>query len=168
MAKGKKEISLASAVKVADRVDLQSVKLLACNCKQKPKRPAGRKAFDMAGDSRFEVDKEKNVIGVFIRFVLNAFGEEVERKKDNSFLNIEATFLLLYSISSVEDLDDAAFRSFAEVNGTYNAWPYWREFVQSITSRMELPTLTVPVFRIAPTPTKADTKKDEAHVKVKV
>lgn len=165
MAKEKKEISLASAVKVADRVDLQSVKLLACSCKQKPKCPSGRKAFDITGNSRFEVDKEKNLIGVFIRFVLNAFGEEVERKKGNSFLNIEATFLLLYNIKSLEDLDDETFRSFAEVNGTYNAWPYWREFVQSITSRMELPPLTVPVFRIAPAPSKATTKKSKTLVK---
>ena len=165
MAKEKKEISLASAVKVADRVDLQSVKLLACNCKQKPKRPSGRKAFAMEGNARFEVDKEKNLIKVFIRFVLNAFGEEVEPKKENSFLNIEATFLLLYSINSVKDLDDAAFSSFAEMNGTYNAWPYWREFVQSITSRMELPHLTLPVFRIAPAPSRAAAKKKKTPVK---
>jgi preprotein translocase subunit SecB len=169
MAKEKDEISLVSAVKVADRVSLQSVKLLACDCKQKPKCPDGQKAFDMEGTSRFEVNKEQNIIGVYIQFVLNAFGkEEVERKKENSFLNIEATFLLLYSISSVEDLDDTAFRSFAEVNGTYNAWPYWREFVQSITSRMELPTLTVPVFRISSVPSKTAANKDEPPVKVEL
>jgi hypothetical protein len=165
MAKGKKEISLASAVKVADRVNLQSVKLLACNCKQNPKCPSGRRDIDIAWTSRFEVDKKKNLIGVLIRFVLNAFGEEVERKRKNSLLNIEATFSLLYSINSVEDLDDVALRSFAKLNGTYNAWPYWREFVQSITSRMELPTLTVPVFRIAPAPSKAATNKNTTLVK---
>jgi preprotein translocase subunit SecB len=165
MAKGKKEISFASAVKVSDRVNLQSVKLLACNCKQKPKCPSGQKTFDMEGNSRFEVDREKNRIEVFIRFALNAFGEETERKKENSFLNIEATFLILYSINNLADLDDAAFRSFAEMNGTYNAWPYWREFVQNITGRMELPTLTVPVFRIAPPPSKAATNKNKTPVK---
>ncbi len=121
----------------------------------------------MEGNARFEVNKEKKLVGVYIRFKLNAFGEKVEQKKANSFLNVEATFSLLYSINSLEDLDDTALNSFAEVNGTYNAWPYWREFVQNITSRMELPTLTVPVFRIAPTPSKEATKKDEAPVKVK-
>jgi preprotein translocase subunit SecB len=56
--------------------------------------------------------------------------------------------LLLYNIKSFEGLDEKAFMSFAELNGTYNAWPYWREFVQNITNRMQLPTLTIPVFRI--------------------
>ncbi len=118
MAEEKNEISLASAIKVADRVDLQSVRLLDCDCKQKPNCPEGQKTFDIEKTSRFEVGKEKNIIGVFIQFVLNAFGEGVEQKKENSFLNIEATFLLLYSINSVEDLDDMSFRSFAELNGT--------------------------------------------------
>jgi hypothetical protein len=167
MAKEKKTINLASAVKVANRVDLQSVKLLACNCKRTSQCPAGPKAFNVEGNARFEVNKEKKLVDVHIQFKLNAFGEKVEQKKTNSFLNVEATFSLLYSINSLEDLDDTALNSFAEVNGTYNAWPYWREFVQNVTSRMELPTLTVPVFRIAPTPTKAETKKDETQVKVK-
>jgi preprotein translocase subunit SecB len=168
MAKKKKEISLESAVKVSDRIDLQSVKLLDCNCRLKPNYPDGQKAFDMDTNSRFEVDKEKNIIGVFIGFTLNAFGKEADHKKENSFLNVEATFLLLYKISNIEGLDDLAFTSFAEINGVYNAWPYWREFVQSTSSRMGLPPLTVPVFRIAPKPTKIDTKKDEASVKVKM
>lgn len=165
MTNEKKEINLESAVKVAKRVDLQSIKLLACDCKQKPECPPGKKDFDTEKTFRFEVDKEQNIIGVFIRFVLNAFGEGVEQKRENSFLNIEATFLLLYSIKSVEGLDDVSFSSFAELNGTYNAWPYWREFVQSITSRMELPTLTVPVFRIPPPTAKPAESKDEPALK---
>jgi hypothetical protein len=161
MANEKKEVSLASAVKVADRVDLQSVKLLTCNCKLKPECPAGRKAFDIEGNSRYEIDEQKKNIMVFIQFMLNAFGEEVERKNENIFLNIEATFELLYSINSIEELEDEAFKSFADVNGMYNAWPYWREFVQSITSRMELPTLTIPVFRIqSPSRKPAKTSKE--------
>jgi len=39
-------------------------------------------------------------------------------------------------------------RHFAETNGLYNAWPYWREFVQNTAARMSLPGLTVPVLRL--------------------
>jgi preprotein translocase subunit SecB len=39
-------------------------------------------------------------------------------------------------------------KAFAKSNGMLNVWPYWREFVQSITSRAGLPPLTVPLFRI--------------------
>jgi hypothetical protein len=166
MTNEKNGITFTNAVKVSDRVDLQSVKLLACDCKQKPKCPEGPKTFDIERTSRFEVDKEQNVVGVFIRFVLNAFAEGVEQKPENSFLTMEATFLLLYSINSTEGLDDDAYKSFAELNGMYNAWPYWREFVQSITSRMQVPTLTIPVFRISPPKAKpAAATNEEAMVK---
>jgi hypothetical protein len=168
MEKKKKEISLESAIKVSDRIDLKSVKLLDCNCRLKPNYPEGQKDFEMDTSSQFDVNKEKSIVGVFIGFTLNAFSKEVDHKKENSFLNIGATFLLLYKINNTEGLDDLAFKSFAEINGVYNAWPYWREFVQNISGRMGLSPLTVPVFRIAPPPTKkVDTKKEEAPVKVK-
>jgi preprotein translocase subunit SecB len=89
-----------------------------------------------------------------IRFVLKAFGENEPQKEKNVFLEIEAELVLLYSIKDIEGLDDSSFKSFAELNGTYNAWPYWREFVQNVTSRMGLPPLTIPVFRLSGGPAK--------------
>lgn len=38
--------------------------------------------------------------------------------------------------------------AFANVNGIYNVWPYFRELVQSVTSRMGLPPLVLPVYRV--------------------
>jgi preprotein translocase subunit SecB len=32
------------------------------------------------------------------------------------------------------------------MNGIYNIWPYWREYVQTTTSRLGLPPLTLPVL----------------------
>ncbi len=42
------------------------------------------------------------------------------------------------------------------INPISNAWPYWREFVQSMSARMGFPALTVPLLEIVPkkTPTK--------------
>lgn len=165
MAKENNEISFTSAVKVADLVEMQSIKLLACDCKQKPKRPAGPKSFDIKKNTRFQLDKKNNIVGVFIRFELKAFGKENERKKNSSFLDINATFLLLYSIKSFEGLDENAYDSFANLNGPYNAWPYWREFVQNITCRMELPPLTIPVYRFVKSPVKAVAQKNESPKK---
>lgn len=165
MAANKNGISMKFAVKVSDQVDLHTVKLLACACKQETDCPSGQKTFDIQRTIRFDIKKEQKIIGVFTTFVLNAFGEGVEQKKENSFLEIEATFLLLYNIKSLEGLDDDAFRSFSELNGVYNAWPYWREFVQNVTSRMELPTLTVPVFRIVPLKPPKKTKKSNTQRK---
>ena len=39
-------------------------------------------------------------------------------------------------------------QAFADLNGVFNAWPYFREFVQSATVRMGLPAFVVPVLRL--------------------
>jgi hypothetical protein len=38
--------------------------------------------------------------------------------------------------------------AFAKVNGIYNVWPYFRELVQSMGSRLGLPPVVLPVFRV--------------------
>jgi len=46
-----------------------------------------------------------------------------------------------------EDFAEDAVRAFAEVNAPFNAWGFWREFVQSSLARLELPAVTLPLFR---------------------
>jgi len=156
--------NIISAAKVAGRVDLRSVTLIGCDCKRQQECPAGPNVFDIKRVSRYEIGDGQNTVGVFISFALHAFGEGDEQKEENAFLDIDATFLLLYSIAGTEGLDDEALSGFAYLNGTYNAWPYWREFVQSMTSRMELPPLTIPVFRLPRGPAKELTDKKEDKV----
>jgi len=45
-------------------------------------------------------------------------------------------------------MTDIQALAFARTNGIYNAWPYWREFVQNMIARMNLPPLVIPVFRL--------------------
>jgi hypothetical protein len=42
-----------------------------------------------------------------------------------------------------------AASAFATINEVFNAWPCWREYVQNVVARMGLPSITVPVFRVA-------------------
>jgi hypothetical protein len=62
-------------------------------------------------------------------------------------VTLEATFLLIYLIDKTKELNETCLEHFANVNGPYNAWPYWRELVQSATGRVGLGGITVPVFR---------------------
>lgn len=43
---------------------------------------------------------------------------------------------------------DRYFSAFANVNGLYNIWPYYRELVQSFSSRMGMPPVILPVYRV--------------------
>jgi preprotein translocase subunit SecB len=160
--------SIVAAAKVAVRVDLQSVTLLAATYKRQQECPAGPYVFDIKRTSRYEIGEDKKTISVVLIFSLHASGEGDAQKEENAFLDIEATFFLLYSIERLDGLDDSTFGSFADLNGTYNAWPYWREFVQNVTSRMGLPPLTIPVFRLPRGPAKKANEKREDKVETVV
>lgn len=74
-------------------------------------------------------------------------------------LVIEATFELLYELDASDDVDEEDLEHFAYVNSTLHAWPYWRELVQSMTTRMGLRPLIVGTFKI---PSRYDPDEDEA------
>jgi hypothetical protein len=62
-------------------------------------------------------------------------------------LIVEATFRLQYKLGD-SPYNEKHLDAFSKVNGIFNAWPYWREFVQSTVSRMGLPTLVLPVLTV--------------------
>lgn len=67
-------------------------------------------------------------------------------------IQIEAVFVVLYGLPKDHAFSESHAMAFADRNAVFNAWPYWREFVQSMTVRMGLPALTLPVFRIRSAP----------------
>jgi hypothetical protein len=54
---------------------------------------------------------------------------------------------LTYKVPAGSTFATETLEAFARFNGIFNAWPYWREYVQSATSQMGLPRLILPVFR---------------------
>lgn len=65
----------------------------------------------------------------------------------DAVFSLTATFLLMYVLRRDESIDPECFVHFANLNGPYNAWPYWREFVQSAANRAGLPGVVIPLFR---------------------
>jgi preprotein translocase subunit SecB len=62
-------------------------------------------------------------------------------------LNIAATFGILYGVDSIDDFAPETVATFMPSVGLGHAWPYWREFVQSMTTRMGLPPLRIPLLK---------------------
>ena len=61
---------------------------------------------------------------------------------------IEATFVAEYEMRDPE-LSAEAIEAFATRNVMFNVWPYWREYLTSTCSRMQLPRIQVPFFKPA-------------------
>ncbi|WP_169981208.1 hypothetical protein [Tautonia rosea] len=73
---------------------------------------------------------------------------EEDGDKPIEHVRISATFILFYRVDSYEGIEEENLEAFASMNGVFNAWPYWREYVQSMAVRMGLPPIVVPVHRI--------------------
>jgi hypothetical protein len=77
------------------------------------------------------------------------------KSPDKIVMGIKASFCSSYSYDHKgtppfeDDFGDWIEYSYRIVP-LYDAWPYWREFVQNMSSRMGFPALTVPLLQIVP------------------
>lgn len=140
---------------VSQRVELKSLFLIHTKTQRQPY--SGELPTNISVNINVNVntvaDKQQGIIQVQPHFTLVS---QLDDQAGSELLRIEAIFMLLYHMPSFEGLLKSNLDAFGEMNGVFNVWPYWREFVQSTTLRMGLPALTVPVYRpTAPTRSKA-------------
>ncbi len=72
----------------------------------------------------------------------------VAADRDQVLLSIRVVFELSYRLPVSEEFDEEEMKSFADRNAVFNAWPYFREVVQTTTARMGLPPVTLPLFKL--------------------
>jgi len=145
----KRENRIAAGLLVSDRIQLRDVRLIRSKCEQTPESAVSKKTFDINYSTEVQANRKSGYIIVIAKFHFEAFAES---KTQKPVVLIEASFLLAYKIENFEGLTQKGFEQFANLNGIYNAWPYWREFVQNAIVRMGLPSLSIPVFRIVEPP----------------
>lgn len=141
---------------VSQRVELESLLLLETVARRRPLRGNLGSHISVNVHVKTDANKKEGVIQVRPHFVLVA---RFEDESSDELLRIEAIFLLRYQIPSFAGLRKANIVAFGEMNGLYNVWPYWREFVQATTVRMGLPALTIPVYRVPSSETASKTRQ---------
>lgn len=134
---------------VAQYVELQAVSLASAsvNASIDPMslpddlklRQGHRASYSRSGESG-----ERLLVVLEFDFHAN---DEKEGETAQEVVGLEAVFHLRYSLPPGTDCPAEALEQFAWLNGAYNAWPYWRELVQTVTGRVGLAAVTVPVFR---------------------
>ena len=147
---------LALSSGVSDRVEIRDVRLAASAARQKPIAADAALEVRFSQEVETQVNRKDNLVIVIPKFTMEASTAEGETQE--VAVLIEAEFLLLYKIKDCGGLTKDHFDSFGRINGVYNAWPYWREFVQNTIARMGLPAFTIPVYRIV-TPKQSPKKK---------
>lgn len=145
-----------AAKKLIATADIQSVSLIEARMVfdgrkegSRAVRPPhkGRMAISVSHSGRARI-KEEGAISAVVRFVLRA--TEAGKEETESIFRVNVSFELVYKVPADLAPSEAELRAFGDTNAVFNAWPYWREFVQSMTARANLPPLTLPLFRVLP------------------
>lgn len=91
---------------------------------------------------------DDNEVAVIVRFVLTGSVPESEQE----LLRISQVIRIRYEVLEDAEISQQDLREFAKVNALYNAWPYAREVVQQMSTRLNYPPIVLPVLVIQPEP----------------
>lgn len=72
-------------------------------------------------------------------------------EQNKELLKIDSEYVLMYQLASGKrkpSSDD--IEVFCDMNAVYNVWPFWREFVHNMATRMDLPLPIMPLLKFKP------------------
>lgn len=97
---------------------------------------------------KFE-NEEFKVNGSELRVLPNFFVEVVDESSENKEIafKINLTFLIEYSIEGLDKFDNGYVEMFVLRNVPINIWPYAREFISSLTTRIGYPALVIGAYK---------------------
>jgi preprotein translocase subunit SecB len=101
-----------------------------------------QKELEISIRDRASCIQQDNKIRVTHKYFLTAKNSATEK---DIVIKISVNFCLIYSTSS--PFEKEFFEIFKNVNLPVNSWPYFREFVQSMTQRMNIPPITLPLVK---------------------
>nr|WP_312131330.1 hypothetical protein [Stenotrophomonas pavanii] len=139
------------AQQVASRVEIESVSIRQCSFRANFE--IGHLPAELALSQKYSAScdasrlAEDGAVIVTVSFAFTANEPSVDDSIGEEAMQIEADFALVYRVRAEDEIPRHCLAHFADVNGPYNAWPYWRELVSSCTGRVGLNSITVPVFR---------------------
>jgi preprotein translocase subunit SecB len=134
---------------VIPRLEIRDIRLIGLTCRLKAVPPSDLAVHVDLGHEVKTDPIADNLLGVKVKFSLTV-KSQAENSQD--MLTLSATFQLTYEGENIRNIEEDKRLAFANVNAVFNAWPYLRELVQSISGRMAIPALVVPLLKILPRP----------------
>lgn len=134
------------ATKLLQRADLRDVRLFSCSASHNLAPPKPFKKINVAIQATAVVDKNEAAPRLLVRVRFDIVATPAEVESQSLKLNFE--FQLKYHFEPPAPLGNADMvHGFTKWIGLNNAWPYAREFVQQMTSRMGLHPLKLPLYK---------------------
>ncbi|MCL4784814.1 MAG: hypothetical protein KJZ70_17405 [Bryobacterales bacterium] len=161
------------AFEIHRNAQLESVRLAKVECHSR--NPTELVHQSVTVDFKFRAERQDappNILRLLVSFQVTAMAEQstgreaAERQGPNKRrsrtdgeipLLVEASFETDYSLRHGYVPPDEAVCAFKDGNAIFNVWPYFRELLQSVTTRMGHPALTAPFLKLHPKPEPKET-----------
>lgn len=150
LAEAAENLDMKAVARVAHKATLEEIYLVDAKVERDDPLvlPSGTLSLNHKCSTKIlSFEDDKNILPVLCNFGVAAFNK---KSPDKTVMSIEASFCVSYVINPISDFDPNDIEQFSKINPVYNVWAYWREFVQSMTTRMGFSVLTIPLLKIVP------------------
>jgi hypothetical protein len=129
-------------------VKLDAVRLVDCTASARIRDASEAPGVSISISRSAKVASPPNNGRFYVLASIRAKVEDQDEKKSKAtpLVSVKATFELAYELPEVFTVSNDDLKVFADTNGVFNAWPYWREFLQSTLQRMALPPIVLPLL----------------------
>jgi preprotein translocase subunit SecB len=123
-------------------LDLKSISLIESKTKLDETSFNPEIKVDIAETSESEITN--NELLIIKRYRLTGIAKDEEK----NCIEIIGKFKVVYSIESKREITKDFINLFNQISVEYILWPYFRELVQSMVTRLNLPPLTLPLKKL--------------------
>lgn len=123
-------------------LDLRQIYLLSLSCSRQVDLEGERWLVDLTPEFQIVDSDKSEEIMVEARLRANAHHQKEQ------MVVVDATFMLIYHSASETKFDDEIKEVFLKNNPPLNVWPYAREVISSMTTRMGLPPLIIEPYKV--------------------
>lgn len=136
----KKQIAPELYRNILNGLELKNLFMTSCNSSI-DRNNIGTDVKIKIDDEASFTKSEKNEIEITQKYSIEAKNQTSKKK----FLNIRCEYSFIYT--SKEDFTVEFFEIFKRANLPINSWPFFRELVYNITSRMYIPPIALPLVK---------------------
>jgi hypothetical protein len=134
-----------NVVRLRENCELCDIRLVESLCKQKLREGPLPDNLEIGCVARAAMSAKKGKIIYFPTLV--AIARYDDSSDSESPLMIQAKYRVEYDLTeNISDADERELQEFVHNAGNLHVWPYFRELVHSMTCKMGLPGLTIPLY----------------------
>ena len=140
----KDSVDFEAVARISRRVDLKAIQLTEINATRKSSASGVlQPSFEKECTPR---RVEDDLIEVACSYSFKV------RSADSDVAAATILYLVTYKLLGEEPADESDIEQFARANGAYHSWPFVREVIYSLTSKMGFSPYTLPVLSFLPKP----------------